>query len=438
MKYFFSLLRKLLLITSLMLTMSLAIADNEFCWKDSYGRGVGTIPTECANGQGNQAGLCYSACESGFSGVGPVCWSGCPAGYSDNGAMCHIDKALTKNVEWVCTAWLPGWMGGACSLKKTQCPTDYTNVGLFCALNSAGKSPPAGFSGSFLDPMKNSYGRGAGTIPATCPAGQQNDAGLCYSQCQAGYTGIGPVCWAQPPSSWIQCGMGAAKTSLVCAQIVFGQVASVGQLAITIASLGSSTSLTAGMKAPEAAARLTRIQASYTQMKTAFNLAKNNNKGVMLAVAAYDAANVGRKEYKAISTAENAVTEEDMIRMSAQISAIMDPSGISDTVAAYTYPKCSKYLITHDPHIIDIMDPTFYLGKYPDLKAAFGTNVDSAEQHWLTFGIKECRQSSATFSIAAYLNRYPDLQKAFGATNCVAALDHWLQNGKNEKRNAAP
>ena len=33
-----------------------------------------------------------------------------------------------------------------------------------------------------------------------------------------------------------------------------------------------------------------------------------------------------------------------------------------------------------------------------------------------------------------YLNRYADLQKAFGATNIAAAKGHWVQYGKNEKR----
>ena len=33
-----------------------------------------------------------------------------------------------------------------------------------------------------------------------------------------------------------------------------------------------------------------------------------------------------------------------------------------------------------------------------------------------------------------YLNRYPDLQRQFGATNIAAAKTHWIQYGKNEKR----
>lgn len=36
------------------------------------------------------------------------------------------------------------------------------------------------------------------------------------------------------------------------------------------------------------------------------------------------------------------VTAEDIVRVSAQIAGLIDPTGVADTVAAYTYPKCSK------------------------------------------------------------------------------------------------
>jgi hypothetical protein len=136
--------------------------------------------------------------------------------------------------------------------------------------------------------------------------------------------------------------MGAAKDSNVCASAVFGQVASVGQLAMTVASLGSSTALTAGMKAPEDASKLAKLKQQYSQMKVAFDLAKKNNANVARAVQAADAANKGKKGYVAMDTADNITTDEVMVRLSAQIAGIMDPTGISDTVAAYTYPKCSK------------------------------------------------------------------------------------------------
>ena len=107
--------------------------------KDTYGRGVGTIPGNCPLGQENNAGLCYPQCESGFSGAGPVCWQNCSSGYDDHGLTCfqHI-------FEW-------HW--------------------------------------------KDSYGRGVGKIPGACSAGEEYDAGLCYSSCATDYTGVGPVCW---------------------------------------------------------------------------------------------------------------------------------------------------------------------------------------------------------------------------------------------------
>ena len=52
------------------------------CEPDSYSRGVGIVPTECPDGQENDAGLCYPTCSWEGSdgdqvyaeGVGPLCW----------------------------------------------------------------------------------------------------------------------------------------------------------------------------------------------------------------------------------------------------------------------------------------------------------------------------------------------------------------------------
>ena len=91
----------------------------------------------------------------------------------------------------------------------------------------------------------------------------------------------------------------------------------------------------------------------------------------------------------------------------------------------------------HDPRL-SVLDPEFYLKKYPDLASAFGgTNFEAAKSHWLQHGIGEGRQPSATFSIQAYLERYPDLAQAFG-NNYSAALDHWLNRGRTEIRNPLP
>tara|TARA_R110002072_G_scaffold33205_19_gene100611 strand:+ start:7498 stop:7740 length:243 start_codon:yes stop_codon:yes gene_type:complete len=45
-------------------TPSQAATDDgkEFCWKDSYGRGVGTVPQKCKSGYDRIGLLCYKKC----------------------------------------------------------------------------------------------------------------------------------------------------------------------------------------------------------------------------------------------------------------------------------------------------------------------------------------------------------------------------------------
>lgn len=311
--------------------------DKNFCWKDSYGRGVGKIPSGCPSGKVNEAGLCYTPCKASYVSDGALmCYSGCPQGYSSSGCCtCHINKPLTKDVDWRCTAWFPNWLGGACRWKDSYCADPhYTNAGLFCALTSAGKSAPAGFSGSFLDPMKNSYGRSPGTIPTGC-GNRQYDAGLCYDKCKTGYTGLGPVCWGQPPSNWVQCGMGAARSDLTCASTVFDQVSSVGMMAFSIATLGGGSAANAAD-----ASKVSKLTQDFNKMKDAVKASPTIQKGI----AAWKATEPARDLYKAgkaIDFSSQVYTPEDMVRLGGLVASLVDPTGISGVVAAYSYSKCS-------------------------------------------------------------------------------------------------
>ena len=88
-----------------------------------------------------------------------------------------------------------------------------------------------------------------------------------------------------------------------------------------------------------------------------------------------------------------------------------------------------------------VFDPCFYVNKYPDLKAAFGTSRRQALAHWFFHGKNEGRQSSATFAVADYIMRYPDLQAAFAGkspVNYAAAIAHWHNNGRKEGRKSKP
>lgn len=80
-----------------------------------------------------------------------------------------------------------------------------------------------------------------------------------------------------------------------------------------------------------------------------------------------------------------------------------------------------------------VFNPTYYLGKYADLQAAFGSNDDAAFRHFLDFGMSEGRQASASFDPAAYRNRYTDLNSAFG-DNWKQYYLHYLQHGLSEGR----
>ena len=121
-------------------------SQDKFCWKDSYGRGVGVIPTTCGN-QEYDAGLCYPYCQPGYKGVGPVCWDFpksygrgvgtiptscqnnmqydaglcykyCQAGYTGVGPVCW--RSCQGSVAFDC--------GAACSSNGKACATAIFNM----------------------------------------------------------------------------------------------------------------------------------------------------------------------------------------------------------------------------------------------------------------------------------------------------------------------
>jgi hypothetical protein len=225
-----------------------------FCYRDSYGRGVGK-PMQCAAGQQQDAGLCYTPCKSGYKGVGPVCWQHCESGYRDDGAFCakpgpygrgagypwkfgdgFNDKGMRKRCEKdhrqgceksgaiyypKCRA---GYHAVGCCICSPNCPTGQTDIGVSCA--------------------KKSYGRGVGKPLSTCPSGQDKDALLCYPKCKSGFHGVGPVCWQNCPSGRINCGVGCTTSTMSCVSDTANMVTSPLILAVNIATMGSSSGAT--------------------------------------------------------------------------------------------------------------------------------------------------------------------------------------------------
>jgi hypothetical protein len=72
-----------------------------------------------------------------------------------------------------------------------------------------------------------------------------------------------------------------------------------------------------------------------------------------------------------------------------------------------------------------------YVASYPDLIAAYGTNVAMGEFHWNTFGQAEGR--TVRFNGMGYIAASPDLIAAFGA-NAEAGAVHYIRFGRNEAR----
>ena len=324
-------MRNMLLVALLALSASMASVAADFCWKDTQTRGVGTIPKSCTDGKEYKDGLCYTPCKAGMSGVGPVCWSTCPAGYIDMGAICHIDKALLKEGNWACSEH---W-GDLCVWSTMTCPGDYTNIGLLCALTIV--PTPAGFSGTYLDPMKNTYGRGAGTIPTGCAAGQGYDAGLCYDDCPQYYSGVGPVCWGQTPKTWVGCGMGAASSGDKCAEAVFDQVSSVGEAALNIATLGAGNAVTKPLKFAKLKEAYKAAKDKYPKFKDAAEAAEKAGE------AAYAAQGSVRTRLGILDTASSGeeLSDVEIVALAANVASLADPSGVSGIIGAYSYKKCS-------------------------------------------------------------------------------------------------
>jgi len=326
MKQYMHLMRNMLLVALLALSASMASVAADFCWKDTKTRGVGTIPTSCTDGKEYQSGLCYNKCDPGMNGVGPVCWSTCPAGYIDMGAICHIDKALLKPGDWVCT---DRGLLNECWWGYMKCDAGYTNIGLLCALTPT--STPQGFSGTYLDPMKNTQVRGAGTIPTGCAADEQYDAGLCYKNCPANYSGVGPVCWGQTPKEWVGCGMGAASSGGKCGEVIFDQVASVGEVALNIATLGAGNAATK--------------PARFARLKKLFQEAKTGNAKFAAAVAGRANTTQGnvRTGLGYFDTANDGgdLSDAEIVALAASVASLIDPTGVSGVVSSYTAPICS-------------------------------------------------------------------------------------------------
>jgi hypothetical protein len=326
-------------------------ANKEFCWKDSIPRGVGTIPQGCGPGREMLGALCYSQCGPNSARFGLDCHSVCPDGMRDDGLFCraseygrgtgyavHVMEFDGDGMKARCEA---DHGRGQCefwgAMAYPKCKAGYEAVGCCICRPVVPDCDGLGLGGRLDLSCAKKVVIGDPSV-GTCAAGEEEDAGLCYRQCEPGYSGVGPVCWAGAPKDWVECGMGAAKDSSTCATIVVGQVQTVGQLAFNIATLGEGSAATKAASTAGKAAEIGELQRRYQQLKRLYEQAQP---AIDAALQAHAAAGTAVDTVELMD--EEVVTEADILRISAQIAAIADPTGVADTVAAYSYPKCSAY-----------------------------------------------------------------------------------------------
>lgn len=278
------------------------------CWKDSYGRGVGTIPRNCLPGQEESTpGLCYDKCQAGYSSAVTMCVPSCPAGFRDDGLYCFKPAPYSKTAfpwkafdSWNmndalkrCRASAEGRKYGcgvfnSNTMVYTGCPSGYETapaLNFLCSPKCPSNTIDIGISC-----MKKTYDRGVGKL-MSCAPGKHWDAGLCYDQCSSGYAGVGPVCWNSCPTDIpYQCGAMCTKDKSVCDSAltdqVLGPVFAVGSIALTVATAGGSTGATAAAKAGATAAKTAaQIAAKAAAKSAARTTLKNSVRSALNAAA---------------------------------------------------------------------------------------------------------------------------------------------------------
>jgi hypothetical protein len=341
-----------------------ASTRQDYCYKQSYGRGAGYPLNTCPGGQEMDAGLCYNRCNAGYGAAGPVCWQYCPSGYTDTGALCHYSaKSLTASlVRSGCH--LEGPWGIGCIIPAYDCPSGYTNVGAFCALNTP--SVPPGYSGlTGLDLTKKSYGRGVGQIPG-CAAGQEKNGLLCYPNCNPGMYGVGPVCWQSCPSGKTDCAAGCASSSTSCGSNTFSMVLAPITLAANIITAGTAGEALNGWKgAIQTGAKflserttLTEVVATANATYQAYNATSmwvNDFVGDFAQLTSADINNQITNNIKS-PAAQRYVKEQYSLvhlgivandnatkQMLAELNAVsgFDPTGVTGVVSAFAKPICA-------------------------------------------------------------------------------------------------
>lgn len=97
--------------------------------------------------------------------------------------------------------------------------------------------------------VKDTYGRGAGVIPTGC-GWKENDFGLCYPRCARGYYGVGPLCWQRCPWGYDDHGLTCFKWDWFNSDIIWKRAYGRGVGTIPNVCPGHKPDMNAGLCYP--------------------------------------------------------------------------------------------------------------------------------------------------------------------------------------------
>ena len=380
------------------------ILKTPFCFKNSYGNGVGKIPTVCAGGQEKIGAFCYDNCPSGYnrpSGVDLRCAKECPSDQVGTAEICTAKAPVKtptysacddglKTYPLTCTGYTHKTVRSChvatrdwktrtyCSDSRVpdklvtrnrhpSCPSGYNLDAGFCV----GKQIVT--TRAFAGGAKNTAFEKA--KQQKCSNGFVESNGMCYPACRAGHTAFGPVCYAQCASGLTDCGSGCATSKLQCGLSTSAMILGPAMVVANILSDGAESKAEAAEEAATEASKfykayeaLDAIFAQYKVADRAGQLAfagagsgaiykagrklQSHSAGSLIAITSKDieqkiAADypVGSEAYNAIAKAwANVFLNQLLLELELSMAVIglemVDPSGLVAVASAYAKPVC--------------------------------------------------------------------------------------------------
>lgn len=96
-------------------------------------------------------------------------------------------------------------------------------------------------------------------------------------------------------------------------------------------------------------------------------------------------------------------------------------------------PVSPTQYVLNGVNYTSVFDADYYIAKYADIRAAYGSNEEKALEHFVNYGMAEGRQGCVSFSVKAYRAKYVDLRQIYGY-DFKSYYFHYMNYGENEGR----